>query len=82
MTIVAKSSLHNIIVFFTDLSVVVGCCDASRESISYLLTRPDTGYALILVIGGAEEALEAHPGEYSIILSKRKGFVKLAIKYG
>ena len=57
-------------------------CDVSKESIKWILTKKGTGNAAIVVVGGAEEALEAHPGSYNITLKKRKGFVKLAIKTG
>lgn len=32
--------------------------------------------------GGAEEALDAHPGSHILTLSKRKGFIKIAIETG
>lgn len=32
--------------------------------------------------GGAEEALDAHPGSHIITLNKRKGFVKTALQTG
>lgn len=59
-----------------------GVCDVSRESIEWILTKQGTGNAAIIVVGGAEEALEAHPGSYVIMLRKRKGFVKMAIRTG
>lgn len=34
------------------------------------------------MVGGAQEALHARPGNYKIILKKRKGFVKLALQTG
>ncbi len=33
-------------------------------------------------VGGAEESLNAKPGCYNLVLNKRKGFVKLAMKHG
>jgi len=54
----------------------------SRDSIEWILTKQGTGNAAIIVVGGAEEALEAHPGSYVIMLKKRKGFVKMAIRTG
>jgi 2-acylglycerol O-acyltransferase 2 len=35
-----------------------------------------------LIVGGAQEALHARPGNYRLILKNRKGFVKLAIQTG
>ncbi len=40
------------------------------------------GHALVLVIGGAIEALDAVPNTLNLTLKKRKGFVKLALKHG
>lgn len=59
-----------------------GACDVSRESIEWILTRQGKGNAAIVVVGGAEEALEAYPGRYNLTLKDRKGFVKLAIQTG
>jgi len=36
----------------------------------------------MLVLGGAKESLDAHPGKYMLTLKDRKGFVKLALKHG
>jgi len=54
----------------------------SRESIEWILTRQGTGNAAIIAVGGAEEALEAKPGKYSVKLRGRKGFLKIAIRTG
>lgn len=32
------------------------------------------------MVGGAQEALNARPGVYKLVLKKRKGFVKIAIE--
>lgn len=37
---------------------------------------------VVLVLGGAQEALYARPGNYRLVLKNRKGFVKLAIQTG
>ncbi len=54
----------------------------TRASIEWILGKQGTGNAVVIVIGGAAEALEAHPGNYNLTLKNRMGFVKLAIKYG
>lgn len=59
-----------------------GVCDVSRDSVEWILTKQGTGNAAVIVVGGAEEALEARPGKYEITLKQRKGFIKLAIKTG
>lgn len=47
-----------------------------------LLEQEEKGNALILIVGGAEEALDAVPGKMELTLKNRKGFVKLALKHG
>ena len=36
----------------------------------------------MIVVGGAEEALDAHPGHHILTLKKRKGFIKMALQTG
>ena len=52
----------------------------SHDSFRWLLTHP--GHAACVVVGGAVEALEARPGCYNLVLHKRKGFIKQALRYG
>jgi len=59
-----------------------GVCDVSKESIEWILTRQGTGNVAVIVVGGAGEALNARPGCYKILLNKRFGFIKMAIKTG
>lgn len=42
----------------------------------------NTANAVVIVVGGAQEALYMRPGVYRIVLKKRKGFVKLALRNG
>lgn len=37
---------------------------------------------VILSVGGAQEALNSKPGQYKIVVKKRKGFIKLCIVTG
>ncbi|KRY51314.1 2-acylglycerol O-acyltransferase 2-A [Trichinella britovi] len=60
----------------------LGVTDCSKNSIHYLLSQPKKGTAVAVVIGGAEEALEAHPGKHRVVLKSRKGFIKLALHCG
>ena len=41
-----------------------------------------TGRAIIIVVGGAHEALDARPGSYRLTLLDRKGFVRKALQHG
>ncbi|CAJ0590258.1 unnamed protein product [Cylicocyclus nassatus] len=65
-----------------ELLMLMGMIDASKQSIEYVLNGAETGRAVVLVIGGAEEALDAHPGYHTLTLKSRKGFVKEALKTG
>lgn len=64
----------------------IGGCASCKESIKYLLSTPPsssfTGRATVLIVGGASESMESTPGTYRILIKRRKGFVKLALKYG
>lgn len=57
-------------------------CECSKESIEWLLTREGNGNALVLIIGGATEALEAQPENYRLHVEKRRGFIRLAMRHG
>lgn len=63
-----------------------GCCSSSMASLEHLLSAPPrspyTGTAAVLIVGGASEAMEIKPNTQRIILKRRKGFVKLALKCG
>jgi len=78
-------SFHNLIIIVNS-RLFIGSCGSSVRSINYLLSTPPkspyTGRATILIIGGASESMESIPGTYRVIVKKRKGFVKLALKYG
>lgn len=56
-----------------------GICSASRRSISNLLGK---GSSVMLVVGGAAEALSTRPGTNRLTLANRHGFVRLAVEHG
>ncbi|KAL1230034.1 2-acylglycerol O-acyltransferase 2-A [Trichinella pseudospiralis] len=62
--------------------LLLGIVDCSKESINFLMNKPEGGNAVVIVVGGAEEALEAHPKKHTLVLKSRKGFVKLALLSG
>ncbi|KAI6219016.1 hypothetical protein M3Y99_01679100 [Aphelenchoides fujianensis] len=68
--------------FRREIVAALGVISASAKGICHVLSRPNGGNAVCLVVGGAEEALDAHPSNYSLVLSKRKGFIKLALREG
>ncbi|KAL0090677.1 diacylglycerol acyltransferase [Phycomyces blakesleeanus] len=65
--------------FFRDLALMLGLTSASRQSCERILSA-GPGHSLVLVVGGATESLSARPGTNDLILRKRFGFVRLAIK--
>ncbi|XP_037263744.1 diacylglycerol O-acyltransferase 2-like isoform X2 [Falco rusticolus] len=59
-----------------------GLCPVTRRAIGYLLSKNGTGNAVAIVIGGAAESLSCRPGVTTLILKKRKGFVRMALQHG
>lgn len=72
-------SLNFKVPIWRELVMGVGMVDASRESVQYLLRR---GISVVIVVGGAEEALDARPRTFDLTLDSRQGFVRLALEYG
>ncbi|CAG5107847.1 Similar to mogat2-a: 2-acylglycerol O-acyltransferase 2-A (Xenopus laevis) [Cotesia congregata] len=78
---------HFMVPFFREFAYCCGACSSSAESIenllSYKTTSPeDFNNAVILIVGGAAEALNCKPSTYRIIYNKRKGFIRMALKTG
>ncbi|KAF2717179.1 DAGAT-domain-containing protein [Polychaeton citri CBS 116435] len=72
---------------YRDYALRMGLASVSRESCENLLSKggpngEGMGRAITIVIGGARESLDAKPGTLRLVLRKRKGFVKLAIRNG
>ncbi|VDD79245.1 unnamed protein product [Mesocestoides corti] len=68
-----------------DYIMLGGGVSVSRESLIYLLDKELTGVTGNLVavsVGGATEALESRPGHYVLMLSRRRGFFRIALKTG
>uniref|UniRef100_A0A670KLI6 Acyltransferase n=1 Tax=Podarcis muralis TaxID=64176 RepID=A0A670KLI6_PODMU len=59
-----------------------GLFPVTRKAIEYLISRNGTGNAVAIVVGGAAEALSCRPGVTTLILSERKGFVRMALRHG
>uniref|UniRef100_A0A1I7ZL11 diacylglycerol O-acyltransferase n=1 Tax=Steinernema glaseri TaxID=37863 RepID=A0A1I7ZL11_9BILA len=68
--------------FRKELMTCHGLISAAKESIMYNLTGEKKGNAVAIVLGGAEEALDAASENYNLTLKKRKGFVKIALRTG
>jgi len=68
--------------FLREWLLWLGICPVSKESIRWLLHDEAGGNAAVIVVGGAAEALDAHPGVYTLTLARRRGFVRIAIEAG
>lgn len=72
---------------YRDYALRMGLASVSRESCENILSKggrngEGMGRAITIVVGGARESLDAKPGSLKLVLKKRKGFVKLAIREG
>ena len=53
----------------------------AKQSVKHVV-QSGPGKAVVIVVGGAAEALDARPGTYDLTLRDRKGFVKIALSTG
>lgn len=60
---------------------LLGVCSVSQPAIDYLLSH-GTGNLVGIVVGGVGEALQSVPNTTTLILQKRKGFVRTALQHG
>ncbi|KAK3069903.1 hypothetical protein LTS18_000199, partial [Coniosporium uncinatum] len=72
---------------YRDHALRLGLASVSRESCENLLSKggpngEGMGRAITIVVGGARESLDAVPGKLRLVLSRRKGFIKLAVRQG
>ena len=79
------SNFH--IPFYRDYALAMGIASVSRTSCENLLSKggpngEGMGRAITIVVGGARESLDAQPNALRLVLKRRKGFVKLAIRTG
>lgn len=75
--------MNFLIPFYRELPLLYGICCVSQKSIEWILNRKGTGNAAVIVIGGAQEALDAHRGDdYHLTLKGRKGFARVALQNG
>ena len=82
---VVTLNLHFVIPLWREVVMAMGFVSADRRSIQHIINRKSTGdkgNVVVVVLGGAEEALEAHPDTNDLIIRKRKGFFRLALTTG
>ncbi|XP_034972276.1 2-acylglycerol O-acyltransferase 2 [Zootoca vivipara] len=68
--------------FFRDYLMSGGLVPSDKETAANVLRRSGGGNVLAIAVGGAQEALDARPGAFTLLLANRKGFVRLAIQHG
>lgn len=68
--------------YLTHLSLSAGLVTSERESAAHILNRKGGGNLLGIIVGGAQEALDARPGSFTLLLRNRKGFIRLALTHG
>ncbi|KAF9692412.1 hypothetical protein EKO04_009676 [Ascochyta lentis] len=72
---------------YREYALRLGMASVSRESCENILSKgghngEGMGRAITIVVGGARESLDARPGVIRLVLRRRKGFVKMAIRTG
>ncbi|KAL3108436.1 hypothetical protein niasHT_015358 [Heterodera trifolii] len=68
--------------FRREIGIGLGGVESSSHSLKFLLNNPGRGRLIGIVIGGAEEVLDAHPGNHHLNLMGRRGFCRFALKTG
>ena len=72
---------------YREYALAMGLASVSRESCENLLSKggingEGMGRGITIVVGGARESLDAEPHTLRLVLKRRKGFVKLAVRNG
>mmetsp|Transcript_1111 Transcript_1111/g.1453 ORF Transcript_1111/g.1453 Transcript_1111/m.1453 type:complete len:313 (+) Transcript_1111:50-988(+) len=65
--------------FFREFCLWLGCVDASKKMATKVLSE---GFSTLILVGGEQEQVRARPGDHTIYLKRRKGFVRLALEHG
>ena len=74
-------TLREVFYFFMvrDYILLAGFISADREA---LVSKLRQGDSIVLITGGAAEALYAQSGRFTLYLKKRRGFLKMALETG
>lgn len=65
---------------YREYAMAAGLCPVSQRCLDAVLARKSQ--ALLIMVGGAAEALEGTPGCHRVTLRHRRGFVRLALRHG
>lgn len=90
---IATLDMHFWVPFLREFLRNCGLISCSKESLIYHLSKsndskhPDnrdgfTANAVAVLVGGAQESLDARPRRYILTLKNRQGFIKIAIRTG
>lgn len=67
----------------TEARSIASLLGASNDPLAPMNLRDGhTANAVAIVVGGAEEAFHGWPRNYSVVLRHRKGFVRMALRFG
>mmetsp|Transcript_410 Transcript_410/g.773 ORF Transcript_410/g.773 Transcript_410/m.773 type:complete len:421 (-) Transcript_410:96-1358(-) len=67
--------------FWREIILRLGVISVGAKALKYVLNK-GPGNAVLVVPGGAAEALDAHPGTHSLTLNRRSGFFRIALQHG
>ncbi|XP_012860890.1 2-acylglycerol O-acyltransferase 3 [Echinops telfairi] len=67
---------------YRDYIMRSGLCSVNGQNLDYILSQNPCGQVVVIVVGGAQEALYSGPGQHCVYLLNRKGFVRLALRHG
>lgn len=78
---------------FREIALSLGMCTSSYGCLHRMLTQSNdaahpangdgfTSNATVICVGGAQEAIHSRPGNYTLNLKQRKGFVRVALMHG
>jgi len=72
---------------YREYALRLGMASVSRESCENILSKggqngEGMGRAITIVVGGARESLDSRPGTIKLVLQRRKGFIKMALRTG
>ncbi|GLD91814.1 hypothetical protein PINS_up000347 [Pythium insidiosum] len=65
--------------FYREYCLWQGCVEASRPTAEKMLKK---GKSLVILVGGIAEQMISQRGDHTIYVQKRKGHIRLALKYG
>ena len=67
---------------FREFFLMFGAVASSKESLNYILSDPGGGEAAVLMVGGIPEMDNFNDEHINLVLNKRKGFIKIALRNG